>query len=158
MKNEIVIFGEEPKEDRSDKKNIFGDFKTKQKAYEKYYSEKSFQGKLKKYTKKAGAYGVYLPKLLYNTLKSPSTPVSNKVMIVAGLGYFICPIDAISDLLPVIGLTDDITVMGMVVNNLTNSITKNIVEDTMYEVSEIFDTDMEEIEILIKSKEKEEKE
>ena len=143
--------------DKIDKNDIFENFEAKKKAYEKFYSERSFQDKLKKYTKKAGAYGVYLPKLLYNTMKSPSTPISNKAMIVAGLGYFICPIDVISDILPVIGFTDDIAVMGMVAKKLAGSITKDIAEDTIHEVSDIFGTDMDEIKSLIKSKDKESK-
>lgn len=150
MENKLDTADMELKEGQTD---IFGDFEARQKTYEKYYSERSFQNKLKKYTKKAGAYGIYLPKLLYNTMKSSNTPIYNKALIIAGLGYFICPIDAISDILPVIGLTDDMAVMGMVVKKLAGSITKDIVEETMGEVSEIFNTDMEEIKSLIKSKE-----
>ena len=49
--------------------------------------------------------------LLYDTLKRDSTPIWAKTAILGALGYFICPVDAIPDLIPGVGYTDDFGVM-----------------------------------------------
>lgn len=55
---------------------------------------------------------------LYALLKADSTPAWAKAAIIAALGYFICPIDAVPDFLPV-GFVDDVTVMSAVLANLS---------------------------------------
>jgi uncharacterized membrane protein YkvA (DUF1232 family) len=41
------------------------------------------------------------------------TPVGAKSIIVGALGYFISPVDAIPDIIPVAGYTDDLGVLTM---------------------------------------------
>ncbi len=48
---------------------------------------------------------------LYYAMKRPETPIWAKTAIAGALGYFICPIDAVPDALPVIGFTDDLSVL-----------------------------------------------
>ena len=40
-----------------------------------------------------------------------ATPVQVKAALVAALAYFVLPLDAVPDMLPVIGFTDDATVL-----------------------------------------------
>jgi uncharacterized membrane protein YkvA (DUF1232 family) len=47
--------------------------------------------------------------------KDPTTPASAKGMMVAALAYFVLPTDAIPDILPAIGLTDDAAVIAAVI-------------------------------------------
>ena len=54
---------------------------------------------------------VYLALLLYYMLVDEAVDLKSKVTIVAALGYFILPFDIIPDLLPVIGFTDDLSVL-----------------------------------------------
>ena len=47
--------------------------------------------------------------------KDPTTPASAKGMMFAALAYFVLPLDAIPDVLPAIGLTDDAAVIAAVI-------------------------------------------
>ncbi|MBC8016040.1 MAG: DUF1232 domain-containing protein [Sporomusaceae bacterium] len=79
--------------------------------YDKYsneYTQKSLTEKLKNNTVKAGKKLVYVVLLLYYTLQKDNVPLKAKTAIIGALGYFIVPIDAIPDLLPMVGLTDDL--------------------------------------------------
>lgn len=62
---------------------------------------------------KAGKKIVYVTLLLYYTLQKSNVPLKAKAVIVGALGYFISPIDAIPDFIPLIGYTDDLGVLLM---------------------------------------------
>lgn len=47
--------------------------------------------------------------------RDPETPAAAKGMMLAGLAYFVLPSDALPDLLPVIGFTDDAAVIAALV-------------------------------------------
>lgn len=47
--------------------------------------------------------------------RDPETPAAAKGMMLAGLAYFVLPTDALPDLLPVIGFTDDAAVIAALV-------------------------------------------
>ena len=47
--------------------------------------------------------------------RDPETPMAAKGMMLAGLAYFVLPTDALPDLLPVIGFTDDAAVIAALV-------------------------------------------
>lgn len=79
--------------------------------YEEAYSEDDFWSKVKKYAKVAGE-SVLEPALkMYYAAMDSDTPVWAKGIIFAALGYFISPVDAIPDITPVIGYTDDLGVL-----------------------------------------------
>lgn len=92
--------------------------------YAKYYSNESFWKKLKGIAGKAGISVVYMALLLYYMLIDEAVDIKSKLTIVAGLGYFIFPFDLIPDLLPVIGFTDDLSVL-----TITLSIVRGKVND-----------------------------
>ena len=80
-------------------------------GYSKFYSEDSFWKKLKGFAGKAGIKVVYLALLLYYMLVDEAVDLKSKMTIGAALGYFIFPLDILPDLLPVIGFTDDLSVL-----------------------------------------------
>lgn len=82
----------------------------KEKDYSANYSEESFWNKLQKYGRKAGIKVIYAGLLLFYALREPGTPNWAKGVILGALGYFISPLDAIADFIPVAGYSDD---MGM---------------------------------------------
>ena len=47
--------------------------------------------------------------------RDPQTPAAAKGMVMAALAYFVLPVDAIPDILPVIGYTDDAAVLAAVI-------------------------------------------
>ena len=92
-----------------------------QKKYSKYYSEKSLWEKIKKFSKVAGVQVVYAVLLLYYAMSSKNVDVKTKLFIAASLGYFILPTDAIFDLTPIIGYSDD---LGVLLFAITKSLQK----------------------------------
>lgn len=75
------------------------------------YSEDGFWEKIKVYAKVAGE-GVLEPALkMYYAALDADTPAWAKATIIASLGYFISPVDAIPDIVPVVGYADDLGVL-----------------------------------------------
>lgn len=81
--------------------------------YEKQYSEKNLWNKIQTYAKAAGHQVVYTALLLFYAYRRSDTPKWAKSVILGALGYFIAPIDAIPDLSPIIGYTDDFGVLTL---------------------------------------------
>ena len=79
--------------------------------FSKEYSEDSFWEKVKNFALKAGKEVIEKVLILYYCLQDPDTPAWAKAAIIAALGYFISPIDAIPDLIPVVGFADDLGVL-----------------------------------------------
>ena len=76
--------------------------------FEKEYSEQGFWDKLSRYARVAGREVVEKALLLYYAAQEKDAPAWAKAIIIGALGYFIVPIDAIPDLSPIIGCTDDL--------------------------------------------------
>lgn len=91
--------------------------------FAKYYSPVSFREKMKTHGKKAGIKVVYPALLLYYMLNDPEVSLKNKLYLAGALGYFIFPADAIPDFAPVIGFTDNISVLLLTLSLLRESIT-----------------------------------
>ena len=89
-------------------------------------SEKSFWGKVKNSASSAGYEAIHNALILYYTARAKETPLWCKTVIVGALGYFISLIDAIPDLTPIFGYTDDISVMIAAVAALATHITPEI--------------------------------
>lgn len=83
----------------------------KLKKHEKHYSKNNLFKKLLKYAKVAGIKVTYAVLLLFYSLSKPGLPAKVKGTIVGALGYFIFPMDLISDLVPVAGYADDLGVL-----------------------------------------------
>ena len=79
---------------------------------QKDYSDNSLWDKIKNYAKSAGKEVIEKVLYLYFALQNPNTPIWAKTTIIGALGYFISPIDAIPDLLPMVGYTDDLGVIA----------------------------------------------
>jgi len=79
--------------------------------YQRHYSDEAFRAKLLRFAAKAGRELVEKALQLFYALQSPTTPAWAKGVIIAALGYFICPVDAIPDFLPVIGFSDDLGII-----------------------------------------------
>lgn len=78
-----------------------------------HYSDDSFWEKLKNFATKAGCIVIKHALVLYYCLLDSDTPAWAKATIVAALGYFISPIDAIPDAIIGAGFTDDLGVLTL---------------------------------------------
>jgi len=104
---------------------LFSD-EIKSETYRQHYSNASFSDKLKGFAKIAGMKIVYAALLLHYTLKSKEVSDKTKLIIMAGLGYFILPLDFIPDFIPLMGFADDLGVLMFILNQVSNNITPEI--------------------------------
>jgi uncharacterized membrane protein YkvA (DUF1232 family) len=91
-----------------------------------HYSERSFWGKLGASAAKAGKKAVAHALELYYTMHEPETPAWAKSVILGALGYFILPADAVPDMLPAVGFTDDLGVLAAALATVEMHITPEI--------------------------------
>lgn len=99
--------GDEPTNDRGNG--------NRQPDYRAAYSEDSLRKKLAAFAATAGKEVVYQVLVLYYCFLDPDTPKKAKGQIVAALGYFIFPADAIPDFIPVVGYSDDLGALALAV-------------------------------------------
>lgn len=62
--------------------------------------------------KRAGIKVIYTALLLYYAFRRPDLPGWAKTIIIGALGYLLSPFDAIPDLTPLIGYTDDLGLLS----------------------------------------------
>lgn len=80
--------------------------------YSVSYDENSFWEKIKNFAKKAGMEVIEKALILFYVLQDPATPLWARTVIVGALGYFVSPVDAVPDVLPIVGFTDDLAVLA----------------------------------------------
>lgn len=116
----------------------------------RYFSEKSLWEKIKNYSKSAGTTVVYGVLLLYYVMNDKNVTLKTKLSIAAALGYFILPTDAIFDLTPLIGYSDDLGVLLFALSQVSANITPEIKEKARKKLSdwfgEINDEELQELE------------
>ncbi|QDF65821.1 DUF1232 domain-containing protein [Shewanella sp. SNU WT4] len=79
------------------------------------YSEQGFWQKLKMFALKAGQEVVEKALWLFYAAQRPDTPKWAKAVIFGALGYFIMPLDAVPDITPLMGFTDDLGALAAAV-------------------------------------------
>ena len=111
------------------------------KIIEKYrgrFSEVKLWGKLKNYARQAGVKVVYTVLLLFYAFKRKDTPKWAKNIIIGLLGYFLAPIDAVPDLTPFIGLTDDFSLLSVGLVTVAGYINKDVKEKAREKLKALF--------------------
>lgn len=123
------------------KKNTLKDLK----KYEVLYSEESLMTKISRFAKKAGLNTTYYVLLLYTMLISGKTALKDKAVIIGALGYFICPIDLIPDIMIGTGFLDDASILMFALTTISSSITPEIRLDARKRLHQIFEFDDSEL-------------
>lgn len=90
---------------------------------EQHYSEQGFLNKIKSSASRLGSKALHAATTMFVALKSEDMPKANKLIILGALGYFIFPFDFMTDILPFIGLSDDIFVITTALAKVYGSIT-----------------------------------
>lgn len=90
------------------------------------YSDSGFWHKLKHYAKQAGKEVVEKALWLYYAAQRPDTPKWAKTAIFGALAYFISPIDAIPDITPFVGFTDDLGAIAAAIAMVSVYIDDNV--------------------------------
>lgn len=113
----------------------------KENQYEEAYSDDGFWDKLKHYARSAGKEVVEKALLLYYAGNEESAPAWAKATVVASLGYFITPLDAIVDLTPAVGYADDLGVLVLALAAVATYINDNVREKTAVKMVQWFGED-----------------
>lgn len=106
--------------------------------YRKYFNEIALWSKIGSFAKSAGQQVVYAVLLLYYMMKDPGIEIKKKLTIGAALGYFILPTDAIPDLTPLLGFTDDLGVLIYALSQISSAITDDIRQKARLKMQEWF--------------------
>ncbi len=81
--------------------------------YSDNYSESDLWDKISKFAKSAGREVIEKALVLYYAASDPDTPTKAKAIIFSALGYFILPLDAIPDITPILGFSDDLGAIAL---------------------------------------------
>jgi uncharacterized membrane protein YkvA (DUF1232 family) len=102
------------------------------------YSEADFWHKLRRFARKAGREVVEKALWLYYALERPETPAWAKRTIIGALVYFVLPFDLVADLAPLVGFTDDLSVLLVAVSTVAAYITPAVKEQARQKTREWF--------------------
>ncbi len=75
------------------------------------FDEDSFWRKIGRFARRAGHEVVQKVLVLHYCLRDPDTPRWARRVIMGALAYFVIPIDAVPDVTPIAGFTDDLGVL-----------------------------------------------
>jgi uncharacterized membrane protein YkvA (DUF1232 family) len=81
-------------------------------TFARNFSESQFWKKLQHHAGKAGYELVEKAMTLYFVLQKPDLPPWVRTAVIGALGYFLWPMDTIPDFAPLIGYTDDLSVVA----------------------------------------------
>jgi len=95
-------------------------------GYQKDFTDDGFWEKLRGFALSAGSEVVEKALWLYFAMERSETPVWARSTIVGALGYFISPIDAIPDIVPVVGYADDLGVLALAVATVAGYINEAV--------------------------------
>lgn len=122
-----------------------GDYK----KYTSYFSSEKFWQKIKEFPKKIGLAGTAYALILYYILQKKEVPMSDKLLIMGSLGYFILPLDLVPDLIPIAGYTDDITGMVFAIKKCSTYIDSEVKRNVSDKLIDWFKIDKNYIDKLI---------
>ena len=105
----------------------------------KGYSERKFWKKVNKYAKKIGREIVEKLLILFYAVKDPNVPKWAKAKILGAFAYFISPLDAIPDIIPIKGFVDDIGIIVAAFAAVAIYLSPEIKKKAAEKVSDLFD-------------------
>ncbi|MYN12449.1 DUF1232 domain-containing protein [Pusillimonas sp. TS35] len=94
--------------------------------YRKAYTPARFWRKLGPGVKGISRFALEKALYLYYAVQNPATPKWARRVMLGALGYFIFPLDALPDLAPIVGYTDDLTVMAAALATVAFHITPEV--------------------------------
>jgi len=94
--------------------------------YRHLYTASQFWQKLARHAATAGRGTLEKALYLYYAAQHPATPAWARRVMYGALGYFILPLDAVPDLAPLVGYTDDLSVMVAALGTVAFYITPQI--------------------------------
>lgn len=105
---------------------------------DKDYSDSGFWDKVSGYAKTAGKEVIEKALFLYYAAQRSETPIWAKTVIFGALAYFVSPIDAIPDVVPVIGYVDDLGVLAAALASVSAYIDSNVKQEARNKMNDWF--------------------
>ncbi|PLX13291.1 MAG: hypothetical protein C0598_03980 [Marinilabiliales bacterium] len=106
--------------------------------YTRFFSEQKFLKKLQHYAGKLGTNLLFYAIILYYLISDRNIPLKTRLIFMAALGYFILPMDLISDLIPGLGFTDDLTFIMYAISTGNDHITDDIKQKAKNKLRTLF--------------------
>ncbi len=94
------------------------------------YSDRSFWQKISDVALTAGREVIEKALWLYYAAQKPNTPPQALLIIYSALAYFISPVDAIPDIIPVAGYADDLGTLAWAVTLVAMNIDEAVRQKT----------------------------
>ena len=110
-------------------------------SYSDKFSPKGFVEKISRVAKRAGAKLVYSALVLYYMLQSKNVTVKEKAIIIGALGYLISPLDVLPDAIPIVGLSDDLSVLVYVISKVWGDVPEDVKVKAKEKLADWFDDD-----------------
>ena len=106
--------------------------------YQTTYTPQGFWRKLGPRARSIGKTVLEKALYLYYAVQDPKTPKWARRVIYGALGYFILPLDAIPDLAPLVGYTDDLGIMAAALATVSFYITPDVKEQARRKLASWF--------------------
>ena len=90
------------------------------------FDDGSFWDKVKRFALKAGREVIEKALWLYYAAQQPNTPAWAKTVIYGALAYFVLPVDAVPDAIPVAGFTDDLGALAAALGTVSMYVTDQV--------------------------------
>ena len=110
-------------------------------SYANKFSQSEFVEKISRIAKRAGAKLVYAALILFYTLQSDRISAKDKAIIIGALGYLISPLDVVPDAIPIVGLSDDLSVLVYVLQKVWGDVSDDVKQRAQEKLSKWFDED-----------------
>lgn len=90
------------------------------------FDDGSFWNKVKNFALKAGKEVIEKALWLYYAAQQPNTPAWARTVIYGALAYFVLPVDAVPDAIPVAGFTDDLGALAAALGTVSMYVTDQV--------------------------------
>ncbi len=107
-------------------------------GYEKEFTESFFWAKVKGFAILAGKEVIGKALQLFYVWQDDSTPTWAKSVILGALGYFITTLDAVPDITPIVGFTDDLGVLAAALAAVASYVTPEIKQQAKDKLNDWF--------------------
>lgn len=111
--------------------------------YAKDYDENKFLNKMKKFGKTMGVDLYYMGYVIWNMLKDPTVPMTDKLKMAGALAYVVLPVDLIPDVVIGMGFADDLYMVKVTIQNVAKSIRPEAMKDAREKAIKLFGKDVE---------------
>lgn len=101
-------------------------------------NKKDLFNSIHKGVRKSGIQLAYMALLMYHTLSRKETPYWAKSIISGALVYLVCPADAVPDVTPILGYTDDLGVLSFGLVSVAAYVNKEVKENSRQKLSYFF--------------------